>query len=513
MSLKKRRIIFWIFVAVFLFGATYLALYSSGWRINWQELKLEQTGAVYIKSQPTDVLISVSRRMERAKSGLIFYKGTLFTNLSHKSYSIEVEKDGFFPWSKKLEVKPLLVTQTTHIILLPRTPQGEVVFSFPYKPEKVFFSPSYNNLIAKFNSEGEIILLAVKNNLSKLIYNVSVLDWSLRFGAKREPEVKWSPNEKAVLLDDYLFYLDENNDNPLNIRKEFLKLQSGVLGSKKAAEIKIEEIFWHPFMENAFLIKTLSIGAASQFQNSFYLLNLNKKEAVKLFDLKDSKKIAVKGDKIFWINSFYQMFSFNLISKNINSLSGAGLVRKDGAMDIPTSSAMTITDDPDLFVSDNQNIIAVVLRPEGALYIFDVVKNDFLRPIPIREGEILVLSPIMTSGVKKIIFAPDNKKIAVLEKNNIKIIYVIDFYDDFIKKRGDIDFIGEYPDARDFFWHGDSNHLWIISADELKFVEIDIRDRVNAVDFLGIASSDIAFLKGSDIYRIANQIIEKYKIE
>lgn len=511
MSFKQRRIIFWSFVAIFIVGAAYAVLYSSGWRLNTKTFVFEKTGGIYIKSQPIDVLITIDRKSQKSKTGLIFYKGTLFANLSHKKYNIKVSKDGFWEWSKKLDVEPLFVTQATHIILLPKEPKPSEVFSFPKSFDKIFYSPSYDYFLVKFNFEKETSLFVfnAKNNSFKLIYQTTEEEWKKIAGNGGDLNIKWSPNEKMFILTDYAFSVGGENTRPLNIRKEFYNLLAKKIGSKKSGVFKIEEILWHPFLENSFLFKVsypvqllgaaktaLSTSTSEKFNfssekagKSFYMFNFDKKELAEILDLTESKNEAVCGSGIYWIDVFDRLFHFNLISKNHSLLY---------PVSAPTSSQLRSISEPDLIISGNHDFIAVISQGGGALYIFDASKNELYRP--------------MHSGVKKVIFSPDNKKLAVLENDFLKIIYLTDFYDDFIKKRGDIGLIGKYPDIKDFFWHSDSNHLWVKTAEKLQLVEIDARDKINSMDLQNVDSGADVFLKDNGIYSVDPAGIRQYKI-
>lgn len=527
MSLKKRRIIFWVFAVIFVIGAAYAVLYSSGWRLNLKTLVFEKTGGIYIKSQPIDVLITIDRKSQKSKTGLIFYKGTLFANFSHRKYNIKVSKDGFWEWSKKLDVEPLLVAQATHIILLPKSPKPSEVFNFPKRYEKIFYSPSYDYFLVKFNFEKETSLFVfnAKNNSFKLAYQATEEEWERNFGSNENFEIQWSPNEKMFILADYAFFIGGENARPLNIRKEFYNLLAKKIGSKKSGVFKIEEILWHPFLENSFLFKVSYpvqlLGAAKtalststskkldfsseKVGKSFYMFNFDKKELAEILDLTESKNEAACGSGIYWIDVFDRLFHFNLISKNHSLLY---------PVSAPTSSQLRSISEPDLIISGNHDFIAVVSRngltgspqdglidsPQsgGALYIFNASKNDLYKP--------------MHSGVKKVIFSPDNKKLAVLEDNFLKIIYLTDFYDDFIKKKGDIDLIGKYKDIKDFFWHSDSNHLWVKTAEKLQLVEIDARDKINSMDLQNVDSGADVFLKDNSIYSVDPAGIRQYKI-
>ncbi len=509
MSLKKRRVIFWILAAIFIITAFSAVLHAAGWRFNIADFSLEKTGGIYIKSQPSDASIIINRKPHKSKSGLIFYKGTLFANLSHKKYDIEVVKENFSKWSKKLEVLPLFVTQATHIILLPKNPQPNETFNFPFNPKNIFYGPRLDSALMEFDREKEtnLFIFNPENNDLKLLYQAAETEWK-KISGGNSYGIKWSPNLKSIMISDYIINTDSENSRLLNIKKEFSRILASSLGAKKAQTIKTRDIFFHPFLENSFLIKvsypagqsTSSAGSAAANEKSaaannndteaFYLLNLGKKDVSKLTDLPaNSQNLTINSDNIYWIDAEGKFYGFNLISKNLNIL-------------YSTSSeffpAEKLGLKKELSISGNHHFFAVVSEKTGALYILDKNQNKLLKP--------------MHSGVKKIFFSPDNKKLAIWENNDLKIIYLVDFYDDFFKKIGDIDSLGKYPGLKDFFWHSSSNHLWIKTGDKLSLVEIDARDKINQADFLDIKNGEDIFLKNDVIYKINKSGIKQYKI-
>ena len=172
MTLRTRRILFFIFLAVFIPSSAGIISYSQGWRFNFETFAIQKTGAIYIETQPKDVLIKIDQKFFTDKSGII-QKGTLITDLLPKNYQIEIQRDGYFLYHKNITVKPSLVTEAVGIILIPMDFKNELKISKNLKGEKfIDFSADASKIIIK-NSKNNIYYLYNLNNQSSL--NISNL--------------------------------------------------------------------------------------------------------------------------------------------------------------------------------------------------------------------------------------------------------------------------------------------------------------------------------------------------
>lgn len=118
MKKSTRRLIFWIFVAIFLLSTPPTILYAIGYSFDWQNHILVKTGAIYLKSTPANAVISINGESR-------YITPQLVPHLLPGDYSVIVQKTGFYPWEKKLNVQAGLVTEARNIFLFPTdiTPQ------------------------------------------------------------------------------------------------------------------------------------------------------------------------------------------------------------------------------------------------------------------------------------------------------------------------------------------------------------------------------------------------------
>ena len=110
---RKRAIVFYFSVFLFLILFPIILSYSLGYKIDFKKLKVYKTGILYINSRPT--------------GASIYINGKLHTDLTPAQieemkpgiYKIEVKREGFYSWERNLVVMPKMVTRADRIVLFP----------------------------------------------------------------------------------------------------------------------------------------------------------------------------------------------------------------------------------------------------------------------------------------------------------------------------------------------------------------------------------------------------------
>lgn len=100
---KLRVLIFFLTILIVGLAGTYVSFYARGYRFNLQTLKFDPNGILVIKSEPDGAQVYINGN----------FKAITNTNLplAPGTYDVEVKKDGFFTWSKRLTVEKEIVTQ------------------------------------------------------------------------------------------------------------------------------------------------------------------------------------------------------------------------------------------------------------------------------------------------------------------------------------------------------------------------------------------------------------------
>lgn len=190
MNLRYRRILYLIFIGLFLVIVPVLILYTAGYRYNFKRHKIERTGILYIDSKPKGALIYLNDN----------YKDKTprrFARLLPDTYQVRVEKEGYFSWQKELTVKSNLTTFAKNIILFKKNlpiniTEGEInIFAISPNQEKIIYS------IIKQNTE-ELRLMNLKNQSDFLIKQLNNRIYNqLEF-------IEWSPSQNKALFKEII---------------------------------------------------------------------------------------------------------------------------------------------------------------------------------------------------------------------------------------------------------------------------------------------------------------------
>lgn len=118
MTRTTRRILFYFAILVF-FGVSYIVLlYAQGYKYSFSAGQFFRTGAVYLKTNTTahvvldgEVVATTSFLSNSASIG----------GLIPGEHIINVQKEGYSSWQKKVVVTEGFVEDYTHVLLLPKT--------------------------------------------------------------------------------------------------------------------------------------------------------------------------------------------------------------------------------------------------------------------------------------------------------------------------------------------------------------------------------------------------------
>lgn len=117
MTLRKRRILFYMLFLVFIVAGPILVANSFGYNIDFVSGDIRSTGGIFVKSTIPRIAIYLNGELQKETS--IFSRGALLTDLVPGEYLLEIKKSGFRGWSKIVKVKPGLVEEFRNILLVP----------------------------------------------------------------------------------------------------------------------------------------------------------------------------------------------------------------------------------------------------------------------------------------------------------------------------------------------------------------------------------------------------------
>ena len=175
-------ILFTTFVVVGIIGY-FVALMARGYQFDVDKFKLLANGILVIKSDPDGASIYVN-------GGL---KGATNTNLklSPNSYDIEVKKDGYISWKKRLNIKKEEVTQVTAQLFKTAPSLSPVTFDGATNP----VASSDCSKIAYINDEGLWVM-----SVSSLPIGFPNEPKKIADAVSSESKYIFSPNGREILL-------------------------------------------------------------------------------------------------------------------------------------------------------------------------------------------------------------------------------------------------------------------------------------------------------------------------
>lgn len=268
--IKKRIFIFFAVIIGITVGAFYISKFASGYRPDFSTKSFKPTGLLVATSYPNQATVYINGKASKNKTATTI-------SLTPGEYDIEIKKDGFTSWQKKLLIEKELVVKTD-ANLFPTFPDLKALtFTGAANP---VISPDNRRVLYNVNNQQEkngLWLLELSDrplNLNREARQILRIDSQERDFSKAT--YQWSPDYKKVLITfiktpataktlavEENFLLDINNSD-LNLKladiteqKEFLLAQ----WEKEEAIIKKAQISRLP--EELALILDKAVGDIS----------------------------------------------------------------------------------------------------------------------------------------------------------------------------------------------------------------------------------------------------------
>ena len=104
--MTKLRIMFFLstILVVGIIGL-FVSYYARGYRLDYKTLRFSPNGILVIKSEPDGASVLINRELKTATNATL--------SLPPGNYDIEVKREGFLPWNKRLTIEKEVVTQAT----------------------------------------------------------------------------------------------------------------------------------------------------------------------------------------------------------------------------------------------------------------------------------------------------------------------------------------------------------------------------------------------------------------
>ena len=285
---KTRTIIFIICLFLFILITPSIILYSQGYRFDFENKKITQTGGLFIKTSPKQTSIYLNDK--EYKKTDFFFSSLFIENLLPKKYKIEVKKEGYHSWIKNIGIKEKSVQEFKNIILFPE----EVNFtSLDEKIENFWLSPDQKKLIAqeKEESSWSLKLYDLEKNLKShlleekdfLIENVQLTN--LIFSQNSKELTLEVLNEKEQ---SFNFNLDKKT---LNLIIPHLPVEKNLVCQEDNGHTYCLNKFGQLLKDNQELtLELLKVKEENQYSFEFFKNNIFLKENDDLYKLNEETK-------------------------------------------------------------------------------------------------------------------------------------------------------------------------------------------------------------------------------
>ncbi len=363
MSLETRRLLFYLFVVLFIVLGTTTVLYSQGWRFNFKTDSFQRIGGIYLNSTAADAAINLDGKPVSNQSGIL-QAGTLISDLIPGEHTVTVSKNGYLTWSKLADVFSGTATIFDKITLLPSGGAKSI-------------SPNASGFVL---ADGQPV--TIENDA------VSFQDHILP-GVKI---VAVSYGSRIITVNKYgtVYYLTDLSDigSSLNLTALLANLRSSRL--KLNSKIVIDKIAFHPFDDSRIIINA---------SDGLYIMDTADLSLIKITP-KTVNDFATSYDQLFWatdsgisgynlvLNSSSTVFSFatgtNILPNKI-SVSPSGLlttiIDKSGKLylfDPSLQAPITIADNTQVSAFSPDSRYIAFGKYNGPLFVYDIVDKDYL---------------------------------------------------------------------------------------------------------------------------------------
>lgn len=470
MKLNKFKLYLYFCMSAFFLLLTLTLYYSFGYKYNPSTGQSFQTGAIVILATPNDAKVSKDGQ-EVVQGG--FLSGILqnfvkIEDLEQKSYDIKVYKDGYNDWEKNVQITPGQVEKYESVVLLKKEYKQQPMFgAISLNDPKKFWISTDKNRVAFYGTIGTQEALFMMNLENEDIK--PVVDKSQFAIMGQLQDVKWVEDDGKLVVrtSSNLYVIDLGNNNkaylvPANVSK--------ILNQNPQSQI---------FVNDKFIIYPEN--------NNIWSFN---------YITKETKEIAQS------INNFYVYQGSLYYFKTEQGAEFPSLFSID--LNNPLSedkiSNMPADFDPKASFTVERYGNYMTVLSAGNLYLTG--KN--LETVKIN------------SNVKDAKFFMGGKALFYFNDNEIWAYYIEDKISQPIKSQGENDLLTRFSGKiSNIYLYSDDEHIFFQENNELKFAELDDRDRRNIFDVLNNTDNrEIFYARGRNaLYYIKDNKIFKIDLK
>lgn len=434
MKKTSRRILFWIFVALFLVTTPVAILYSQGYRFDQYQGIFVHSGSITLKFVPTSVSVYLNGKLQSGRGLDIINNSTTLNGLRPGTYSVRLSASGYQDWEKQIDVHSGISSEFWNIVLAQQNPVTKELDATNL--EKFYPSP-FGKKIALTKKNGtnlEVWSLLIKSNIPTLVYSGEKMELT---GDEFE-NLEWNYKEQLVILPvlkggkkNYLIA-----DSELGMNALFLSDLTTLQG--------LHSVRWSSKEKQT--IYFLGKEKDSDTQN-LYRTDLDTKEVTLVSQ--DVVAYDLSGSSLFLVQKNNIIYKSDLSGKNISQISVAPLTTDE----LGDKSRLIAYDDTrEALVAEN-----------GRLFVRNNGTEDSIKKI--------------SDNVLSVQFSDDGKKLLFWNKNEINVLFLRPWDVQPRRVENEIQQIVRFSTPLDnVFWYRDYEHIFFSAGNKVKIIELDSRD-------------------------------------
>lgn len=117
MLLLFRKIVFYILLVVYCFLTPYAILYALGYVVSPGELEIVKTGLLSVETQPSGASLFIDGKKYSRRTP------SVVSDLLPGEYSVKLALKDYWPWERKINIRPERASQLEPLVLLPIKPK------------------------------------------------------------------------------------------------------------------------------------------------------------------------------------------------------------------------------------------------------------------------------------------------------------------------------------------------------------------------------------------------------
>jgi hypothetical protein len=461
-----RRMIFWLFFALFLISAPVTVFYSQGYRFDQYSQIFIHSGSITVKSTPASASVFLNGELQTGNSLDIINNSFTINGLRPGNYTVRISADGYQNWEKQVEVHSGISAEYWSIFLASNNPS---VKELPANMVKRFFLSPFGKYIALVNSDQDKLKISsydIKNNETLIAYEGE----NLEFSNNKSENLEWNFKERLMLApllrngkEDYLIY-DTEKEYDASFLSSFTKLRD------------FHSARWSP--DNQWTLYFLAKSAEEKSPQRLYSYNISTQKLVEIAD--DTLAFDFSGSNIYSIRGNNVIYKLNIDGKEI------------GQITLSPISGSNLGNKCRLIVYDENR--QAVISEDGALFVRNNGIEDTTRQLADKVNEIQ--------------FSDDGKKMLFWNNNEIDVLFLKDWDVQPQRKENEVQKILRSSTPFDnAFWFKDYEHVIFSYGKKIKIVELDPRDHRISMNLFenNIASFPVTYDSGNNnLYYIGN---------